>query len=76
MAHFYRSPNPFNHKRTVTVLNGMFSRGTLGAVRALTERFPSDALLCSTQGLRYGLARLAAQEESGGDAPATEPPLG
>jgi len=46
------------------------------AVRALTERFPSDALLCSTQGLRYGLARLAAQEESGGDAPATEPPLG
>lgn len=37
IAHFYRSPNPFNHKRTVTVLNGMFSRGTFGAVRALTD---------------------------------------
>jgi len=37
IAHFYRSTNPFNHKRTVTVLNGMFSRGTFGAVRALTD---------------------------------------
>ncbi len=37
VAHFYRSPNPFNHKRTVTLLNGMFSRGTLGAVQALTD---------------------------------------
>jgi hypothetical protein len=37
IAHFYRGPNPFNHKRTVTVLNGMFSRGTFGAVRALTD---------------------------------------
>ncbi|MBW4720635.1 XRE family transcriptional regulator [Saccharothrix obliqua] len=40
VAHFYRGPNPFNHKRTVTVCNGMYGRGTLGAVRALTdERF-------------------------------------
>ncbi len=40
IAHFYRGPNPFNHKRTVTVCNGMYGRGTLGAVRALTdERF-------------------------------------
>jgi exopolyphosphatase/guanosine-5'-triphosphate,3'-diphosphate pyrophosphatase len=31
-------------------------------VRMLSERFPSDALICSTQGLRYGLARLAATE--------------
>jgi hypothetical protein len=37
ITHFYRSLNPFNHKRTVTVLNGMFSRGTFGAVRALTD---------------------------------------
>ena len=37
VAHFYRSPNPFNRKRTVTICNGMFSRGTLGAVRALTD---------------------------------------
>ncbi|RKT70400.1 hypothetical protein DFJ66_3660 [Saccharothrix variisporea] len=40
IAHFYRGPNPFNHKRTVTICNGMYGRGTLGAVRALTdERF-------------------------------------
>ncbi len=31
-------------------------------VRSLIERFPSNALVCSTQGLRYGLARLAAEE--------------
>jgi exopolyphosphatase/guanosine-5'-triphosphate,3'-diphosphate pyrophosphatase len=31
-------------------------------VRLLMRRFPSEALVCSTQGLRYGLARLAAQE--------------
>jgi len=37
VAHFYRSPNPFNKKRTVSICNGMFSRGTLGAVRALTD---------------------------------------
>ncbi|SFR24823.1 Transcriptional regulator, contains XRE-family HTH domain [Lentzea waywayandensis] len=37
VAHFYRSPNPFNRNRTVTICNGMFSRGTLGAVRALTD---------------------------------------
>jgi exopolyphosphatase/guanosine-5'-triphosphate,3'-diphosphate pyrophosphatase len=30
-------------------------------VRALIERFPSLGLVCSTQGLRYGLARLAAR---------------
>ncbi len=32
------------------------------AVGALLERFPAPALTCSTQGLRYGLARLAAEE--------------
>ena len=31
------------------------------AVRCLMERFPSNALVCSTQGLRYGLARMAAE---------------
>jgi exopolyphosphatase/guanosine-5'-triphosphate,3'-diphosphate pyrophosphatase len=31
-------------------------------VRLLVERFPSPALTCSTQGLRYGLARLAAEQ--------------
>jgi len=34
------------------------------AVDELAERFPSPSLVCSTQGLRYGLARLAAEEAS------------
>jgi transcriptional regulator with XRE-family HTH domain len=38
VAHFYRGVSPFNRKRTVTVCNGMYGRGTLGAVRALTDR--------------------------------------
>jgi transcriptional regulator with XRE-family HTH domain len=37
VAHFYRGPNPFNTKRTVTICNGMYSRGTWGVVRALTD---------------------------------------
>ncbi len=37
VAHFYRSVNPFNKKRTVTICNGTYQRGTLGAVRALTD---------------------------------------
>lgn len=31
-------------------------------VSLLIERFPSAGLVCSTQGLRYGLARMAAEE--------------
>jgi exopolyphosphatase/guanosine-5'-triphosphate,3'-diphosphate pyrophosphatase len=34
-------------------------------VGLLAERFPSSALVCSTQGLRYGLVRLAAEEVRG-----------
>lgn len=37
VAHFYRGPSPYNDKRTVTILNGMFSRGTFGVARALTD---------------------------------------
>jgi transcriptional regulator with XRE-family HTH domain len=37
VAHFYRGPSPFNVKRTVTICNGMYGRGVLGAVRALTD---------------------------------------
>jgi hypothetical protein len=37
VALFCRGPNPFNVLRTVTVCNGMFGRGTYGAVRALTD---------------------------------------
>ena len=37
VAHFYCGASPYNRKRTVTVCNGMYGRGTLGAVRALTD---------------------------------------
>jgi transcriptional regulator with XRE-family HTH domain len=37
VAHFYRGYNPFSRHRTVTICNGMFGRGTLGVVRALTD---------------------------------------
>jgi hypothetical protein len=37
VAQFYRGLNPYNRKRTVTICNGMFGRGTLGVVRALTD---------------------------------------
>lgn len=32
-----RLRNPFNHSRTVTICNGIHSRGVLGSVRALTD---------------------------------------
>lgn len=34
---FARTPNPFHSGRTLTVCNGVFSRGVLGAVRMLTD---------------------------------------
>ncbi len=37
VAHFARAQSPFNRKRTVTICNGMYGRGTYGAVRALTD---------------------------------------
>jgi hypothetical protein len=37
VAHFFRGPNPFNVKRTLSICNGIYGRGTLGAVRALTD---------------------------------------
>lgn len=40
VALFARAVNPDNQKRYVTICNGMYGRGTYGAVRALTdERF-------------------------------------
>ena len=47
--------------------------GTL-VVRRLARRFPSRGLVCSTQGLRYGLVRLAAEEAGLAPGPATSPP--
>jgi transcriptional regulator with XRE-family HTH domain len=32
-----RAPNPFHSGRTLTICNGIFARGVLGAVRALTD---------------------------------------
>jgi transcriptional regulator with XRE-family HTH domain len=32
-----RLRNPFNHSRTITICNGVYSRGVLGAVRTLTD---------------------------------------
>jgi hypothetical protein len=37
VAHFFRGINPYNARRTVTLCNGMYGRGTYGAVRALTD---------------------------------------
>lgn len=37
VAHFHRGVSPFNRERTVTICNGMYRRGTLSAVRALTD---------------------------------------
>ncbi|MGK5678455.1 helix-turn-helix domain-containing protein [Actinoplanes sp. URMC 104] len=38
VGHFFRGPNPYNVERTVTLCNGMFGRGVLGAVRTLTDK--------------------------------------
>jgi hypothetical protein len=37
VAHFFRAPSPLNDKRTISICNGSFQRGTYGAVRALTD---------------------------------------
>lgn len=37
VAHFFRAPSPLNDKRTVTICTGSYARGTLGAIRALTD---------------------------------------
>ncbi|BCJ54081.1 hypothetical protein Asp14428_55560 [Actinoplanes sp. NBRC 14428] len=37
VAQFCRGPNPFNRKRTVTICNGNYGRGTYAAVRVLTD---------------------------------------
>jgi hypothetical protein len=37
VALFARAVSPFNRRRTVTICNGMYGRGTYGVVRALTD---------------------------------------
>ncbi|MEU4213817.1 helix-turn-helix transcriptional regulator [Actinoplanes sp. NPDC026623] len=38
VAQFCRAPNPYNRKRSVTICNGNYGRGTYAAVRTLTDR--------------------------------------
>jgi hypothetical protein len=38
-----RLPHPFNLRRTLTICNGIYSRGVLGAVRCLTDKQVRDA---------------------------------
>jgi exopolyphosphatase/guanosine-5'-triphosphate,3'-diphosphate pyrophosphatase len=42
-------------------------------VEEVFRRFPSGGLVCSTQGLRFGLARLAAEEARSDPAPPANP---
>ncbi|MFG1627647.1 helix-turn-helix domain-containing protein [Kribbella sp. NPDC049227] len=37
VALLVRLRNPFNHSRTITICNGVYSRGVVGAVRTLTD---------------------------------------
>ena len=37
VGYFLRTPNPYNRRRTLTLCNGLFSSGTFGVVRALTD---------------------------------------
>jgi hypothetical protein len=41
-GHFLRMPSPLNRKRTLTVCAGHYSLGTLGVVRALTDKWFRD----------------------------------
>jgi transcriptional regulator with XRE-family HTH domain len=43
VAFLARLPNPFNISRTLTICNGIHSRGVLGAVRCLTDARVRDA---------------------------------
>ena len=72
VAHFFRGPNPLRPERTVTICNGMYGRGVLGAVLALTrapyregnskfirQRFGSSpvySILCRVQIMRGEVA--------------------
>ncbi len=53
VALFARGTSPFNSRRTVTICNGMYGRGTFGCVRALTDAYfrdPNSAYLKSRFG--------------------------
>jgi hypothetical protein len=56
VALFARGVSPFNRKRSVTICNGMYGRGTYGAVRALTDERFRD------RNMEYIQARFAGSE--------------
>jgi transcriptional regulator with XRE-family HTH domain len=37
VSHFFRAVSPYDKERTITFCNGVYGRGVLGAVRALTD---------------------------------------
>lgn len=56
VALFARAVNPFNQKRFVAICNGMYGRGSYGAVRALTDERFRD------RNIEYIQARFAGSE--------------
>ena len=56
VALFARAVSPFNQKRLLTICNGMYGRGTYGAVRALTDELFRD------RNMEYIQARFANRE--------------
>lgn len=42
VCHIVRTPNPYDGRRTLTVCNGSYGRGVLGAVLAFTDRYVRD----------------------------------
>ncbi len=42
VALFARAPSPFDRRRTISICNGMYGRGTYGVVRALTDESIRD----------------------------------
>ncbi|GAA3387000.1 helix-turn-helix domain-containing protein [Cryptosporangium minutisporangium] len=57
VALFYRGPSPLNRRRTLTICNAMYGRGTLGVVMALTDAWYRD------QSEDYLRVRFATAEE-------------
>ena len=43
IGHTVRTPNPLNSNRSLTICNGIHSRGVLGAVRSLTDKRLRDS---------------------------------
>jgi hypothetical protein len=59
VALFVRAASPYNQRRIVTICNGMYGRGTYGAVRALTDEGFRD------RNAEYVRARFADSESFG-----------